>query len=107
MARSLVRIQPELLPRGADRGLALPLVPALGELLDRLAAEGLQIVGLAARDQAAVDVDLLVHPFAAGVADVGLQAGPRRERATAYDVRLDERPGAVADRRDRLAALEE
>ena len=57
------------------RGLRHVLVRALAELLDRLRAEGRDVVGLAAGDQALVDVDLLVDPGAAGVADVGLQRG--------------------------------
>src|SRR5262249_18075765 len=74
--------------------LRLLLVPALSELLDDLARERRQIVGLAARHEALVDDDLLVHPVAARVADVGLQARPRREAAAADDAGLDEHPGA-------------
>ena len=44
---------------------------------------------------------------AAGVADVGLQRRPRRDRAPAQDVGLDQRPRAVADHADRLGLLEE
>ena len=41
----------------------------------------------------------------AGVAQVGLQARPRGDVAAAHDVGLDQRPGRVADRGDRLAGL--
>src|SRR5919206_2941117 len=92
---------------GVQRLLALLRVLALGELLDHLRVERRDVVRLAARDEALVDVDLLVHPVAAGVADVGLDARPRRERPVAHDTRLDEGPGAVADRGHRLALLEE
>src|SRR5437764_6840990 len=59
--------------RGAGRR---DLVPALCELLDDLRAEGLQVVGLAARDQALIDDDLLVDPVTTGVADVRFERGP-------------------------------
>ena len=58
------------------RRLALALVDALGELLDDLGVEGVEVVGFAAADQPLVDVDLLVDPLGAGVAQVGLQARP-------------------------------
>src|SRR5687768_4326844 len=80
---------------------------ALRELLDRLRAERREITGLAARDEALIHVDFLVDPFTARILDVGLQARPRRHRAAAYDVRLDQRPGTVADRGDGLRLLEE
>src|SRR3954471_8140876 len=73
---------------GAGR-LRHVLVPALAELLDRLRAEAGDVVGLAARDEALVDVDLLVDPGAAGVADVGLERRPRRDRAALHYARLD------------------
>src|SRR3954452_13948561 len=87
--------------------LALARVHALRDLLDQLGAERRDVVGLARGHQALVDVDLLVDPGAARVADVGLDRRPRRQRAPAHDVGFDERPRAVADRRDRLALLEE
>ena len=51
--------------------------------------------------------DLLVHPAAAGVADVGLQARPTREHPALDDTRLDERPRRMTDRGDGLSGLEE
>jgi len=53
-------------------------VATLGELLGDLGAEGIEVVRLAAGDEALVDDDLLIDPFPAGVADVGLQGGRRR-----------------------------
>src|SRR5205085_8289562 len=82
-------------------------VGALGELLDHLLAEGGEVVGLAARYKAILDTDLLVDPVAAGVADVGLDARPRRDRAALQHVRLDQRPGPVAYDRRRLLGIEE
>src|SRR4051812_19646089 len=89
------------------RRLRHVLVLALAELLDRLRAEGGDVVGLAARHEALVDVDLLVDPGAAGVADVGRKRRPRPDRAAPHDARLDEDPRPVADRRDRLVGLGE
>src|SRR5919201_2617366 len=87
-------------PRSARDGrLSLALVDALADLLDRLVAERVEIVGLAAGDEAAVDVDLLVDPVPAGVADVGLEARPRGQRPTPDHPGLDQRPRPVADRR--------
>src|SRR3954451_25371947 len=47
--------------------------------LDQPGVEGRQVVGLAAGQQVAVHDDLLVDPGGACVADVGLQARPRRQ----------------------------
>jgi hypothetical protein len=77
------------------------------ELLDQLLVERRDVVGLAARDEPLVDVHFLVDPVAARVADVGLQRRERRQRASAHDAGLDQRPRRVADRADRLALLEE
>ena len=66
--------------------------------------EGRDVVRLAAGDDALVGDHLLVDPGAAGVADVGPQARPGGQGAAAHDVGLDQHPGCVADRRDRLAA---
>ena len=80
---------------------------ALGELLDHLRAEGVEVIRLTARNETTIDVDLLVHPVTTRVADVRLDAWPRRQRPPADDIRLDQRPGTVADCGDRLALLEE
>src|SRR3954452_14384391 len=87
--------------------LALARVHALRDLLDQLGAERRDVVGLARGHEALVDVDLLVDPGPARVADVSLDRGPRGQRAALENVRLDERPRAVADRRHRLAGVEE
>jgi hypothetical protein len=71
------------------------------------AGERRDVVGVAAGDQVVVDDDLLVLPGRTRVAQVGLQARPRGDRAVAHDVGLDERPGRVADRGNRLAGLHE
>jgi hypothetical protein len=81
------------------------------EAVDDLAAERLEVVRLAAADEdvraVLADHDLLVLPVGTGVAQVGLHAGPGGHRASADDVGLDEGPRRVADRRDRLARVEE
>src|SRR4051794_15216921 len=70
-----------------------------GEAVDQLLAERLQVVRFPARDDDArpllVDVHLFVHPGAAGVANVRLQARPRRQRAALHHTRLDQGPWAV------------
>jgi hypothetical protein len=71
-------------------------VLALAELLDDLRGDRRDVVGVAARDESGVDVHLLVDPRAAGVADVGLERRPLRERAAAHDVGLDERSRPVS-----------
>jgi hypothetical protein len=38
--------------------------------------KGIEVIRLAAGDEAAVDDDLLIYPVAASVADVGRQARP-------------------------------
>src|SRR5829696_6115018 len=55
--------------------LPLVLVLAFGELLDDLGAERRQVVGVTTRDESLVCNDLLIHPIAASVADIGLQGG--------------------------------
>src|SRR5215208_3552270 len=85
----------------------LLLVHALGELLDDLGAERRQVVGVTAGDETLVDDDLLVHPGAARVADVGLKSRPRGYGPAPDHVCLDDGPRAVADHTDRLARLEE
>src|SRR5918998_5618195 len=81
---------------------------ALGELLlDDLRAEGRQVVGVPARDQALVGDNLLVHPGAPGVADVCLKGRVGGQRAAPHHVRFDERPRAVADHADRLGSFED
>ena len=63
--------------------------------------------GLARGDEALVDVDLLVDPGRARVAQVGPQRRPGRERAAAHDPASISVHGAVADRRHRLGLVEE
>src|SRR6185312_8187867 len=88
---------------GRRSPLALGGVRAFGELLDDLSAERRQVVGLAAGDEAAVGDDLLVDPVGARVAQVGLEAGPRRQPDAVHDAGLGQHPRRVADRPDGLA----
>src|SRR5213082_2796256 len=78
-----------------------------GELLDGRLAERVEVGGFAACDEALLDDDLLVDPRAAGVADIGAQAWPRRHRPAPDHVRLDQYPGSMADRGDGFAGVEE
>ena len=92
--------------RPGGRGLPLLLMDALGELLDRLGAERVEIVGVAARDQPGVDVDLLVHPVRTGVLEIRPEAWERGQRPPFDDAGLDQQPRRVTDRRDpKVSAL--
>src|SRR2546429_6230684 len=82
-------------------------MPAFRELLDELRAELREVVRLTTGDETVLGVHDLVDPGTAGVADVGLEAGPRADLPPAYHVRLDEQPRTVADRADRLAGLDQ
>src|SRR2546423_4961782 len=72
--------------RSAGDAASPALVDALGKLLDDLRLEGLEVVRLAAGDQALVDMDLLVDPLGAGIAQVGPQARPGGQGAPTDDV---------------------
>src|SRR5829696_1386323 len=108
-ATAFIGRSPRALGRGgAGRGaLVADRVLALGELLDKLGAERVQVVGVAARDEALVDHHLLVDDLGARVAQVGADARIGGHPPSARHVGLDEDPGSVADRADRLAGLEE
>src|SRR5689334_4845971 len=94
-----------LLPRRRTR--AITLVLAFADLLDELAAERRDVVGLAARDDAAVDHHLLVDPARAGVLEIGLERRPRGDLQALDRAGFDERPRSVADHADRLARIDE
>jgi len=57
---------------------------AFGELLDDLGAERRQVVRVPGGDEALVDDDLLVDDLAAGILDVGADAGVGGERPLAH-----------------------
>ena len=80
---------------------------ALGELLDDLGAERREVIGVARRHETLIDDDLLIDDVAPGVADIGADARIRRERPAADEIGFDQRPGAMADHADRLAARKE
>jgi hypothetical protein len=82
-------------------------VDSFPELLDHLAVEGGDVVGLATRHEPFVRYHLTIHPVAASIPDVRLQRRPRRERPPLHDARLDEQPRPMADGCDGLAGLEE
>jgi hypothetical protein len=54
--------------------------------------EGRDVVRLPARNDVAVDDDVLISPFATGVADVRLEGRPRSDTLAADDSGLDEHP---------------
>src|SRR6185437_6022934 len=109
MTKRARRSRPEIGPLVGDLSSfsgSLALVITFGEFLGHLAVERRNVVRLTARHEAHVGDDFSVDPVAAGVANVGLQRGPRGEGVIAHDVRLDEEPRTVAYRGDRLAGVE-
>ena len=79
-------------------GRQLPrAVAALLDLLDDLRAEGVEIVGAAAGDDAVVGDHLLVVPAAAGVDHVGPDRREGGQVAALGRAGLDQQPGRVAD----------
>src|SRR5207248_4127150 len=84
---------------------APPDLLALAQRANDLAAEGRQIVGVARRDQIAVDDDLGVLPVAAGGHEVVLDREERRRLAAFEDPRRDEHPARVADGGDDFPLL--
>src|ERR1035437_373807 len=83
------------------------LSAALADGLDDGLVEGRNVVGVAAEDELAVGHDLLIHPVGAGVLQVGFQRGPRCDRLALQRARVDQRPRAVTDGRDRLSRSDE
>src|SRR4030095_10134838 len=80
-----------------------PRMAALREFLDHFPIEGQQIVGLAARNDPAMDDDFLVDPLGARILEVFLERRPRSDPEPAHRVGFDQRPRTMADHRDRLA----
>jgi len=66
-------------------------------------AEGRNVIGLAAGDQVAVHHHFRVAPARAGIGQVLLQRRPRGDLVSLRQPAVDQQPGAVADRRHRLA----
>src|ERR1700686_347982 len=79
-----------------------PLVDRVGKELDQLGTKSRQIFWLPTREELLIDLYLLVHPCPTGIPDVSLQARPRRYRAPAQRIGLDQKPGSVANRGHRL-----
>src|SRR5262249_31579373 len=79
--------------------------------LEQRPVEGVEVGGLAAAHQhvrpAVAHPYLFVDPVATGVANIGLQARPRRQRAVAHAIGFDDGPGPVADDRNRASGVEE
>src|SRR4029079_12400978 len=71
--------------------------------VDERIGEGLDVVGLAAGDDVAVGDRGLIDHVRAGVPEVGADRRPAGRGPTAEQVRLDQQPRTVANRRDWLA----
>ncbi len=80
---------------------------AFAELLDDLGAEGRKVLGSAAGDQAVVHHHLLIDDVGAGVLQILADGGPAGQGASLGQAGVDQDPGRVADRPDRLARLGE
>jgi hypothetical protein len=65
------------------------------------------VIGLAARDEVAVDDYLLIHPFGAGVPEISLKCWPRGYLSPARRSSFDDSPWAVTDHRHWLIRIEE
>src|SRR5580700_11107588 len=75
------------------------------EQLAHFTVEGRNIIGAAARHQALIRHDLLIHPVRPGILEIGLERWPRGHAPTARRTRLDHGPRAMTDRGHRLAAV--
>src|SRR5690606_18278274 len=71
---------------------------------DRI-AEHFEVSRMSRGDEIPVFDDGLIHPFGAGVHEVGANRWPAGHSAASHDVGLDEEASAVTDRRDRLPAF--
>src|SRR5262249_60694966 len=85
----------------------LTRLPTPAEQSDHLAVEGRDVVRFAARHEVVVNHDLLVYPLGASVLEIRLDRRPCGDPPPARRAGLDDGPGAMADRRHRLAGVEE
>src|SRR5688572_12750093 len=86
---------------------ALPCVAAFFNLVDDLHAEGFEVAGIAAGDEAGVGDDFAIEPFAAGIDHVGLDRLVGSHLPTAHRIDFDQQPRRMTDRSDDLARVEE
>lgn len=71
--------------------------------VDERLCKGLDVIGVATGDDIPVHHHRLIDDFSAGVLQVGPDGGPARRRASLQKICLDEQPGPVANRGNRLA----
>ena len=84
----------------------LPLTSS-AEHLDHFPIECRHVARTAARDQIAVDNDLLIYPVRSSVLEIGFERRTRGHQPAASRVDLSDGPWATADCRHRLAGVEE
>jgi hypothetical protein len=72
-------------------GLDAPVL-AFREFLNHFLIESRNIVGFSAGDEPVIVNDLAIHPFGAGIDQVGLEGRPGGHGASAHCSRFDQRP---------------
>src|SRR5690606_16957121 len=82
-------------------------VPTFRELLHHLSVERRDIVRFTAGHQPLIHDYLFIDPLGARVAQVGLDRRERSDPPALQHIGIHEHPGTVADRRNRLAFVEE
>src|SRR5690606_1061663 len=88
-------------------GTPLPFLPTFGEFFDHGAIKGWDVIRFTAGHQAVVGNRFPVDPVSTGVLQIGLERRPGGNGTVSNDIRLDQRPGAVADGGNRFAGFEE
>lgn len=80
---------------------------AFADFLDNLGAERIQVTGIARGDKGFIHHDCAVFPFAAGIFDIGTDGLIACDIAVLDHTGLNKQPWRMADRGQRLAAVEE
>jgi len=75
------------------------------EFLNHLPVEGRNVIGFATSYESTVNDDFLIDPIGTRILHIGLNRRPGRQPAAAYDVSVDQNPGAVTNCRNRLFFL--
>src|SRR5688572_22021217 len=86
---------------------ALPCVAAFFDLVDDLHAEGFEVAGIAAGDDAGVGDDFAIEPSTAGIDHVGLDRFVGSYLPSTHRVDFDQQPRRMTDRSDDFARIEE
>src|SRR6185436_3522169 len=93
--------------RRATGRIGAALMATFGNLFNHFLVECGQIIRFAAGYQATVDHHLAIHPLGAGVLQILAQRRPGSHLPPAHALRVDQGPGAVANRSDGFSRLYE